>query len=268
MKILVFIIFILIIIFFSIPFLWLYLSAFDKEASAFIKLPNFTLSNFIEAFKEYNFTRYLINSSFVATITMLLTVLIVAISAYSISRIKWRYKNSLLYSLLLLHSIPLSTTMVPIYGIMRTLHLRNSYLGLILVYTAMQLPFLIWLMKGFFDTIPEELEEASWIDGCTSLKALFKVILPISLPGILVVSALSFLGAWGESMLILILVDSEKMKTVPLVFYEAIRTVGGYMEVRYELVSSFAILFQIPVVILFILSRKLLATSIVPGVER
>jgi multiple sugar transport system permease protein len=199
---------------------------------------------------------------------MLLTVLIVAISAYSISRIKWRYKNSFLYSLLLLHSIPLSTTMVPIYGIMRTLHLRNSYLGLILVYTAMQLPFLIWLMKGFFDTIPEELEEASWIDGCTSLKALFKVILPISLPGILVVSALSFLGAWGESMLILILVDSEKMKTVPLVFYEAIRTVGGYMEVRYELVSSFAILFQIPVVILFILSRKLLATSIVPGVER
>src|SRR5437762_9177752 len=115
-------------------------------------------------FTEHDFGRALVNSVFVAGSTMVLDVVAVSLAGYSLSRLDLRFKSWIMYAVLLLQTMPLSATMVPIYGLARALGLRNSYVGLILIHAAIELPFLIWLMKNFFDNVPRYLVEAAWLD--------------------------------------------------------------------------------------------------------
>src|SRR5207245_9835617 len=115
--------------------------------------------------------------------------------------------------------MPLSATMVPIYGLARALGLRNSYVGLILIHAAIELPFLIWLMKNFFDNVPRYLEEAAWLDGRSKLRALVEVVLPCARNGIGAVAGLSFLAAWAEVLMMILLFDSQDPRPVQLAFY-------------------------------------------------
>lgn len=245
--------------FFLTPFVWLFLAAFDPRAGPYIRWPErFTLDNFVFIFRELNFLAAVGNSLFVATSTMLLATVTVSLAAYALSRMEFRRKNWLMYGLLLLQTMPISATMVPIYGLARQLGLRNSYLGLILVHAALELPFLIWLLKGFFDTVPRYLEEAAWLDGRGKLRALFEIVLPVAAPGIGVVAGLAFLNAWSEVLMVLILVDRQELRTVPLAFYETFRTAGGYTEVRYELMAAMGLLYLGPVMALFLATRRFL----------
>lgn len=247
------------IVFFLAPFAWLFSAALDLDAQAYIRLPEqLTLENFAFIFRELNFGVALANSLFVATATMLLAVFSVALAGYALSRLPWRHKDWFTYAVLLLQTMPLSATMVPIYGLARTLELRNTYLGLVLVHAAIELPFLVWLMKGFFDSVPRHLEEAAWLDGRSKLRALFEVVLPVARPGIGVVAGLAFLSAWAEVLMVLILVDKQEMKTVPLAFFETFRTLGGYTEVRYGLVAAMGVLYVLPVMALFFAMRRLM----------
>src|SRR5256714_11249880 len=186
------------------------------------------------------------NSVFVAVSTMILTVAVVALAGYSLSRIELRQKAWITYAILLLQTMPLSSTMVPIYGLARELGLRNSYLGLILVHSAIELPFRVWLLKGFFDPAPRQLEEAAWLDGRGKLRALFEIVLPVARPGIAVAAGLSFLSAWAEGLMGLILVDQQNMKTIPLAFYETFRTAGGYNEGQYGPIPALGGLDRLP----------------------
>jgi ABC-type glycerol-3-phosphate transport system permease component len=248
-----------VVVFFITPFAWLFLSAFDAKAGPFIHWPErFTIDNFVYIFRELDFARAVGNSMFVASVTMLLDVVTVSLAAYAISRLQIRRKDWLMYGLLLLQTMPITATMVPIYGLARQLGLRNSYLGLILVHAALDLPFLIWLLKGFFDTVPRYLEEAAWLDGRGKLRALFEIVLPVAAPGLGVVAGLSFLNAWSEVLMVLILVDRPDMMTVPLAFYQTFRSAGGYTEVRYELIAAMGLLYLLPVMLLFILTRNFL----------
>src|SRR5206468_10257213 len=127
----------------------------------------------------------------------------VSLAGYSLSRLDLKHKDWITYAVLLLQTMPLSATMVPIYGLARQLGLRNSYLGLILIHAAIELPFLVWLMKGFFDSIPRYLEEAAWLDGRSKLRAWFEILLPMARPGIGVVAGFAFLSAWAEVLLVI-----------------------------------------------------------------
>jgi multiple sugar transport system permease protein len=247
------------IVFFLTPFIWLVLAAFDPKAGPYIHWPaQFTFDNFAYLFRELDFGLAIGNSLFIATATMLLDVVTVALASYALSRLEIRRKDWLMYGLLLLQTMPITATMVPIYGLARTLGLRNSYLGLILVHAALDLPFLIWLLKGFFDTVPRYLEEAAWLDGRGKLRALFEIVVPVAAPGIGVVAGLSFLNAWSEVLMVLILVDKPEMITVPLAFYQTFRSAGGYTEVRYELIAAMAVLYLLPVMLLFLVTRNFL----------
>jgi multiple sugar transport system permease protein len=254
---------VVITVFFLAPFVWLVTAAFDAQAQAYIRFPSQpTLANFVNIFDKYAFATALGNSVFVAVSTMLLTVLIVSLAGYSLSRIQLRRKAWITYGILLLQTMPLSATMVPIYGLARELGLRNSYLGLILVHSAIELPFLVWLMKGFFDSVPRHLEEAAWLDGRGKLRALFEIVLPVARPGIAVAAGLSFLSAWAEVLMVLILVDQQSMKTIPLAFYETFRTAGGYTEVQYGLVAAMGVLYVLPVMAVFFATRRLMVRGL------
>jgi multiple sugar transport system permease protein len=252
-------VFIVLAIFFIVPFLWLFSAAFDDKASAFVQLPVApTINNFIRIFTEHDFARVLANSLFVAIATMLLVVATVSLAGYSLSRLDLKHKDWITYAVLLLQTMPLSATMVPIYGLARQLGLRNSYVGLILIHAAIELPFLVWLMKGFFDSIPRHLEEAAWLDGRTRLRALIEIVLPLARPGLGIAAGLSFLSAWAEVLMVVILIDQEDLKTVPLAFYEAMRTQGGYTEVQYGVIAAMAVMYLLPVMIVFFGARRLM----------
>jgi len=254
----IYFIFIIILIYFSLPSLWLFLSVFNVHASPFIEVPRKpTLINFIKIFKDYNFSTYLFNSIFVSSITMILVTLVASLAGYSLSRWDSKYKNTLIYSILLLYAIPISATMIPIYSLMRVLHLRNNYLGLILIYTAGQLPFLIWIIQQFFDTIPSDIEEAAWIDGGSYLRTLFSIVMPIAKPGVAVIAVLSFRAAWSESVLVIVLIDSQNLQTIPRAFFEAVKTMGGSaIEYQYEIVATMGLFFLIPLMIIFLIMNK------------
>jgi len=255
--------FVFVAVFFLAPFVWLFTAAFDAHAEAYIRWPSqLTVDNFIQIFSRYAFATALGNSVFVAVSTMLLTVFCVSLAGYSLSRIEFRRKSWITYAVLLLQTMPLSATMVPIYGLTRELGLRNSYLGLILVHSAIELPFLVWLMKGFFDSVPRHLEEAAWLDGRSKLRALFEIVLPVARPGIAVAAGLSFLSAWAEVLMVLILVDQQSMKTIPLAFYETFRSAGGYTEVQYGLVAAMGVLYVLPVMAVFFATRRLMVRGL------
>ena len=250
-------------VFFLAPFLWLVLAAFDRRAEPYIRWPEEpTFNNFRYVFEEFAFGTALKNSVIVSTATMILTVFTVALAGYSLSRISFKQKNWFSYSVLLLQTMPLSATMVPIYGLARELGLRNSYLGLILVHTAIELPFLTWLMKGFFDAVPRYLEEAAWIDGRSKLRTWFEILLPVAKPGLGVAAGLSFLSAWAEVLMVIILVDEPRLMTVPFTFYRAARGEGNYLEVRYELTAAMGVLYVLPVLALFFATRKLMVRGL------
>jgi multiple sugar transport system permease protein len=252
-------IFVIVLVFFLTPFVWMFLAAFDPRAGPFIRWPErITLDNFVFIFRELNFAVAVGNSLFIATSTMLVAIVTVSLAGYALSRLEIRRKDWLMYGLLLLQTMPVTATMVPIYGLARQLGLRNSYLGLILVHAALELPFLIWLLKGFFDTVPRQLEEAAWLDGRGKLRALFEVVAPVAAPGLAVIAGLSFLNAWSEVLMVLILVDRPEMMTVPLAFYQTFRSAGGYTEVHYELMAAMGVLYLLPVMVLFLVTRNFL----------
>ncbi len=266
--ILVYILFVAIVVFFLVPFVWLVLASFNSQATAFITIPQqLTLDNFREIFEKYNFAVPIRNSLIVATATMILSVITVSMASYSLSRWDMRGKTAVMYGILLLQTMPVSATMVPIYGLARLLGLRNSYLGLILVDATIQMPFLIWVMKGFFDTVPRTLEEAAWLDGRSQLRALFEVILPVARSGMAVVAGLSFLASWSEVLMVLILIDKQDLATIPLAFYQTFRTQGGYVEIRYEVVAAMAFLYLIPVMALFLATRRMLVRGVFGGMR-
>jgi len=205
--------YVVITVFFLAPFVWLFTAAFDAQAKAYIRWPSQpTLGNFVQIFERYAFATALQNSVFVAVSTMLLTVCVVSLAGYSLSRI--------------------------------------------------ELPFLIWLMKGFFDSVPRHLEEAAWLDGRGKLRALFEIVLPVARPGIAVAAGLSFLSAWAEVLMVLILVDQQNMKTIPLAFYETFRTAGGYNEVQYGLIAAMGVLYVLPVMAVFFATRRLMVRGL------
>ncbi len=263
-TVLVHVVFVLAVAFFLAPFLWLFTAAFDADAKAYIRLPaQPTLQNFARIFTEHEFGRALLNSAIVAGLTMALDVVAVSLAGYSLSRLELRAKSWITYSVLLLQTMPLSATMVPIYGLAKALGLRNSYLGLILVHAAIELPFLIWLMKGFFDSVPRHLEEAAWLDGRSKLGALVEVVLPVARNGIGVVAGLSFLAAWAEVLMVIILIDRQDLKTVPLAFYETFRTQGGYTEVQYGVVAAMGVLYALPVMAIFFATRRMMVRGLI-----
>ena len=263
-AVLVHLVFVLVIAFFLAPFVWLFTAAFDADAQAYIRIPaSPTLDNFVRIFTEHDFGHALLNSFIVAGLTTALDVVAVSLAGYSLSRMDLRAKSWIMYAVLLLQTMPLSATMVPIYGLARALGLRNSYIGLVLIHAAIELPFLIWLMKNFFDTVPRQLEEASWLDGRSKLRALVEVVLPVARSGIGVVAGLAFLAAWAEVLMVIILVDKQDLKTVPLAFYETFRTQGGYNEVQYGLVAAMAVLYAVPVMALFFATRRMMVRGLI-----
>ena len=252
-----------VIVFFGLPFLLTVASALDNAPSRALPWPrNLTLDHFRVLFDEMDASAGLRNSLIVSLSTMVVATATAALAGYGLSRLRYRRKTWLVYAVLLLQTIPLAVTMVPIYDLAIRLELRNTYTGLILTHTAVSLPFLVWLMKGFSDSVPRTMEEEAWLDGASELRAWFDVVLPATLQGIGVVAAFAFANAWSEVLMVVVLVNDARLETLPFKFFAA-ADAGDNANV----IAALGVLYVLPVLAVFMLMRGLMVRGIAESAQ-
>jgi multiple sugar transport system permease protein len=179
-----------------------------------------TLSNFANMLATTPFTQYLVNSLIVSICTTITALVFGALAAYSFARFRYPGSDALPFFYLVLRMLPRFVLVIPYYLLLRTLGLLNTYGGLILAYTTFSLPFVIWLMIGFFKEIPMELEEAGMVDGANRLVVLTRIVLPLALPGLAATSIFAFLLGWNELLFSIILAGrgTRTLAQMPLTF--------------------------------------------------
>ncbi|MEM9764929.1 MAG: sugar ABC transporter permease [Pseudomonadota bacterium] len=263
------------------PILWVFTVAFSGQQNlAFIDLPpdpgigdrlravlpwpeTVTASNFVSLFQDQPFARWLLNSVIVAAITTAVGVFLACTAGYAFSRFKFPGQRAGLMSFLVSQMFPGTLTLVPLYIIIvQWLGLGSSYIGLILVYATTAIPFCVWMLKGYFDTIPRELEESALMDGASTTTIFVRIILPLAKPAVAVTALFSFMTAWNEFVLALTFLNEESMYTAPvgLRFF-----VGGYAEQQWGFFSAGSIVAAIPVVLLFLYLQKYLISGLTAG---
>lgn len=203
----------------------------------------------------------LINSLIVAVAVTVICVVIGSLAAYSFARMQFAGHGNLLYVLLISYTLPPIMLLVPLYSIMGDLGLTDSLSGLILVYSALIMPFAVWIMRGYFQTIPRELEDAAMTDGCTRLGSLIRIVLPLSVPGLVATSLFCFLLSWEEFLIALIFTSSPEAKTIPV----AIAEFTGRHAIDFGMMAAGGIIAAIPPVLIALVFQRYLVSGLSSG---
>jgi arabinogalactan oligomer/maltooligosaccharide transport system permease protein len=220
-----------------------------------------TLDSFREVLFNSDLVLWLWNSFIITLGTSVLGVMIAATSAYAFSRYKFPGRGIGLTMLLATQLIPAAMLLVPLYIIAVQLKLQNSYVGMVIGLSVTAVPFSIWILKGYYDTVPIELEEAARIDGCSELSAFWRVLLPLSTPALAVVFLFNFLSAWNDFFLARILISKEAMLTWPL----GLQRFQAQFQTQWNELAASSILIAVPVVLLFLYSSKWLVSGVTAG---
>jgi multiple sugar transport system permease protein len=208
------------------------------------------------------FLDYFKNSIIVTVGTTLLALLVATLAAYALSRYPFRGSNKLMLSILSLQMFPQAMLLISFYIIFLQLRLLNTYQGLILANATFAVPFSIWMLKGFFDTVPREIEEAALIDGCTRFSVLPRIVLPLVTPGLLAAGVYTFLIAWDEYLFASTLMLQPEMRTLPP---GIIQSFVGQFYLNWPNVMAASVLITIPVTLLFIFFQKYLVHGLTAG---
>lgn len=243
------------------PFLWMVLNAF-KTPLQVIKLPpdlifQPTLRNFENVFGTQNFMRYIMNSVIIGAGCTLIGLLIGLPAAYSIARFR---QNRLAIGILMARMVPGITFLVPLFIVFRQLGLVDTYTSLILAHMLVGLPFIVWVMVPFFESIPRELTEAAVMDGASAIRAFVMVVLPLSGPGIVTAAILSFVFSWNNFMFSIVLA-SNKTRTVPVAIYNFI----SYAQIDWGGLMAAAVVITLPVLVLAIVTQRYVIRGLTAG---
>jgi multiple sugar transport system permease protein len=248
------------------PFAWIVVSSL-KDLSETFRIPPVwvphrpTLQNFVTVLTLRSFGRYFANSFIVSGATTALSVVLASLAGYGFSRFKFPGARALMVGVLGAQMFPGLVLIIPVFTLASRVHLLNTYLVLILAYTSFSLPFCVWMMKGFFDGIPQELDEAAVIDGCTSMGVFARVTLPLSLPGLVATAIFSFLIAWNEFLFGVVLATRENMYVVTV----GIASTIGEFQVRWNELMASAVLATVPTLVLYSLLERHLVRGLSAG---
>jgi arabinogalactan oligomer/maltooligosaccharide transport system permease protein len=221
-----------------------------------------SLANFADVLTEQPFARWILNSAIIAGATTAVGVFLAATSGYAFSRFRFPGRRTGMMSFLVSQMFPGTLMMVPLYIIVvEWLELGSTWFGLVLVYTTIAIPFCVWMLKGYFDTIPRELEESARIDGASATQVFVRIVLPLAKPALAVTALFSFMTGWNEFILAATFMDEELMYTAPvgLRFF-----VGGFQH-QWGYFAAGSILVSIPVVALFYFLQRYLISGLTAG---
>jgi len=220
-----------------------------------------TFNSYIQLFTEQPFLRWLGNSMVVATAVTITGVALAAIGGYAFSRFRFVGRKATMLAILTTQMFPATMLLLPLYILLARLQLINTFLGLMVFYTSTALPFCVWQMKGFYDTIPASLEEAARIDGCSRGAAFWRVILPLAVPGLVITALFSFMAAWSEYIVAAQVMQDEDMFTLPL----GLKSFQASMSTQWGLYAAASILVSLPVVVVFLMLSKFLVSGLTLG---
>lgn len=225
---------------------------------------NPTLENFQTAFNSRNFGRAFLNSAGVAVSTASLVTLLATMMAYGFARYDFPGKNPLFFTMLGMLMVPGITFIIPQFMVAKTLGLLNSLPGMVLVYTAGPLAFNTFLLRGFFENLPRELEESAMIDGANAWTIFSQIMVPLAAPAVSTVAVFSFLGAWDEYILALTFLTDESVRTLPI----AIANFQGVNATNWGLIFAASLTAVIPNIILFIVFQRYFVQGLTTGAVR
>jgi len=220
-----------------------------------------TLESFRHVLFETDLPLWLFNSLTITIGTAFVGLLIAATSAYAFARYKFPGRGLGLTLLLATQLIPAAMLLVPLYILAVQLDLRNSYVGMVIALSVTSVPFSIWILRGYYETVPIELEEAAQIDGCTKLEAFWRILLPLSTPALAIVFLFNFLAAWNDFFLARILLSKEELLTWTL----GLNRFQGQFQTQWNDLAAASIMISIPVVALFLYSSKWLISGVTAG---
>ena len=241
---------------FVIPLLWLLLAAFDARAGVAVSWPHpWTLHNFDAILTVDTTYRPMLNGAILCGGGTLVTVLASVLAAYPLSRHQFRAKRPFLLTILFATGLPITAIMVPVYGLFVQVNLINTLTGTILFMATTALPISIWLTKNFMDGVPNELEQAAWTDGASTMQGLRSIVLPLMWPGLSVVTIYTFIGLWGNFFVPFVLLSSNDRLPASVSIYTFF---GQYGQIVYGQLAAYSMLYSLPAVLLYlVLSRRL-----------
>ena len=256
----------LFMIFILFPIYWLVNSALKTPAELFTFPPRYwpetsTLQNFDNALTQTRLGRLYVNSLFIAGLTCLALLILIIFSGYAMARFRFRGKSIVLLLFLLTQMLPHVILLAPFFTIYKQLNLINTPWSLVITYTLVWLPFSILMMRSFFASIPVELEEAAMVDGCTRVSALFRVILPSALPGLVATSIFGFINAWNELIFAVVFINSPQLQTLPV----GLSSLMDENRTDYGMILAVAVLALIPSILLFGYIQRFLTTGLSAG---
>lgn len=222
---------------------------------------NATLDNYARLFTEKPFLVWIWNSIIITAVVAIIGVVLAATSAYAFSRWKFRMRSAGLVFLLTTQMIPAGMLLIPIYLLLAQVQMINTYRGMILAYIVSSIPFSVWILKGYYDTIPIDLEEAAMIDGASRLGTFTRMVLPLSTPALAIVFLFNFMQAWQEFPVAYRVVTQENMWTWTL----GINAMQGQFQTEWGMYAAGSMLIMLPVVLLFLYSAKWLISGLTLG---
>lgn len=238
---------------FLLPLAWIVLASVDDKATLSVRLPQvWTAENFTEILNPKDTFQPLWNSAVISLGTAALTVIVAILAAYPLSRYSMRFNKGFMYTVLFGTCLPITAMMVPVYTLFVSFKLLDSLPGTITFMAATSLPMAIWMMKNFMDSVPVSLEEASWVDGASSMKALWRIVVPLMKPGIAVVFIFVFTGAWGNFFVPFILLFSPENQPAAVAIYNFFGTNGS---IAYGKLAAFSIIYSLPALLLYVITQ-------------
>ncbi len=255
---------VLILVWTLLPIYWVVSTSLKWPVDALATPPKFvfrpTLANYKGVFERFDFGAYLLNSLTVGLMSTSISLLLGAFAAYSLSRFKLRGARVILMLVLLVRMIPGIVLVFPLFQMFRVTHLLGTRWAVVLAHSTFCLPFTIWMVKGFVDDIPIEIEQAAMLDGCSRLGALFRVAMPLVAPGLAACFTLNFIGSWNEFMFAMILTSGQN-RTLPALVVSFI----DFMSVDYGRLTAASVMVMIPMMAFGMLVQRNLTRGLTLG---
>ena len=243
------------------PILWMFLASFKHNVDIlntdklFIFKPS--LENYVEVFVTYDFLKPIKNSFIVGSLSTLIALLLSLPAAYIVAREKQHVVSGII---LVIRIIPAITFLVPWYIIFNKIHLSGTYAALIICHLIISLPLITWIMIPYYETIPLELEESAWIDGCSRMGTFSRIMLPLSTPGILTAAILAIVFSWNNFLFALILCSSNTT-TLPIAIFQFI----GYAEIHWDYMMAASVIITLPIIIISLFLQRYVVTGLTAG---
>ncbi|MFC7008848.1 carbohydrate ABC transporter permease [Halalkalicoccus salilacus] len=251
------------------PIIWIFITSL-KPASRVITFPveyvprTVTIENYITAIQQAPFARYLLNSLIVASGTAIICVVLGSMAGYALSRLEFRFKLHVLMIILVSAMLPFFGRLIPLFALARETGFLNSYLGLIIPYSAFQLPFAVWIFQAYFKELPASLEEAGLIDGLSHIGVLFRIILPVSAPAMATTAIIVFIYAWNEFLFALTFMTEDQMRTITV----GIALYQGEYTYPWATISAAVFMSIVPLLLLMLFFQRKVVEGLTSGVGK